>query len=113
MRRGSADSIRASRFRPAQQAGYKTAAYLSQHTKSSLQTGGVHIIAMGRHKIIELAMQLEPAERFEVAEELLRSVEQVDPEIDRLWLEEAERRLAAYRAGRIKGVPAEDIFGTF
>jgi putative addiction module component (TIGR02574 family) len=58
-------------------------------------------------------MQLEPSERFEVAEELLRSVEQVNPEIDRLWIEEAERRLAAYRAGKVKGIPAEDIFGTF
>jgi putative addiction module component (TIGR02574 family) len=56
-------------------------------------------------------MRLKPAERFEVAEELLRSVEEVDPEIDRLWLEEAERRLAAYRAGKVKGIPAEDIFG--
>jgi hypothetical protein len=43
----------------------------------------------------------------------LRSVEQVNPEIDRLWIEEAERRLAAYRAGKVKGIPAEDIFGTF
>lgn len=68
---------------------------------------------MGRREIVELAMQLEPAERFEVAEELLRSVEQVDPEIDRLWIEEAERRLAAYRAGKVKGIPAEDIFGSF
>jgi putative addiction module component (TIGR02574 family) len=68
---------------------------------------------MGRREIIELAMQLEPSERFEVAEELLRSVEQVNPEIDRLWIEEAERRLAAYRAGKVKGIPAEDIFGTF
>lgn len=68
---------------------------------------------MGRREIIELAMQLTPAERFEVAEELLRSVEEVDPEIDLLWIEEAERRLAAYRAGGVKGVPAEDIFGTF
>jgi putative addiction module component (TIGR02574 family) len=68
-------------------------------------------IAMGRREIIELAMRLKPAERFEVAEELLRSVEEVDPEIDRLWLEEAERRLAAYRAGKVKGIPAEDIFG--
>ena len=66
---------------------------------------------MGRREIIELAMRLKPAERFEVAEELLRSVEKVDPEIDRLWLEEAERRLAAYRAGKVKGIPAEDIFG--
>ena len=36
MRRGSADSIRASRSIPAQQAGYRTAAYLSQHTKFAL-----------------------------------------------------------------------------
>lgn len=68
---------------------------------------------MGRREIIELAMQLKPEERFAVAEELLRSVEGTDPEIDRYWLEEAERRLAAHRAGKVKGVPAEDIFGTF
>jgi putative addiction module component (TIGR02574 family) len=68
---------------------------------------------MGRREIIELAMQLQPAERFEVAEELLRSVEDVDPEIDRCWLEEVERRLAAHRAGKVNGIPAEDIFGSF
>ncbi len=34
-----------------------------------------------------------------------------DPEIDRLWLEEAERRLAAYRAGKVEAIPAEEIFG--
>ena len=40
MRRGSADSIRASRLCvPATQAGYKTAAYLSQHTESFLTNG--------------------------------------------------------------------------
>lgn len=44
MRRGSADSIRASRYRPAQQAGYKTAAYLNQHTDKDLgKRGGVHV----------------------------------------------------------------------
>lgn len=68
---------------------------------------------MGRREIIELAMQLKPAERFEVAEELLRSVEEVDPEIDCRWIEEAERRLAAYRTDKVKGIPAEDIFGAF
>jgi hypothetical protein len=36
MRRGSADSIRASRYPPAKQAGYRTAAYLSQHTNKDL-----------------------------------------------------------------------------
>jgi len=56
MRRGSADSIRASRFRPAQQAGYKTAAYLSQHTNSSLQTGGGHINDMNVRNLALLAL---------------------------------------------------------
>jgi len=37
MRRGSADSIRASRENPpAPQAGYRTAAYLSHHTQNDL-----------------------------------------------------------------------------
>lgn len=28
-----------------------------------------------------------------------------DPKIDRLWLDEAERRLTAYRAGKVQDVP--------
>jgi len=69
--------------------------------------------AMGTQEIFELALKLPPADRFEVAELVLQSLDRPDPEIDRVWIEEAERRLAAYRAGKVKGIPAEDIFGTF
>lgn len=34
-----------------------------------------------------------------------------DQEIDALWIEEAKRRLAAYRAGKVQGIPAEDVVG--
>ena len=34
-----------------------------------------------------------------------------DLEIDRVWIDEAERRLAAYRAGQVEGILAEEIFG--
>lgn len=34
-----------------------------------------------------------------------------DQEIDALWVEEAKRRLAAYRAGKVQGIPAEDVVG--
>lgn len=34
-----------------------------------------------------------------------------DQEIDALWVEEAKRRLAAYRAGKVHGIPAEDVVG--
>ncbi len=66
---------------------------------------------MGTQEIVELALKLAPADRFEIAELVLQSLDRPDPEIDRVWIEEAERRLAAYRAGKVQGIPAEDIFG--
>ena len=68
---------------------------------------------MGKQEIVELALKLDPAERFELVDRILHSLDRPDPEMDRIWLEEAERRLAAYRAGKVKGIPAEEIFGKF
>ncbi|WP_330946111.1 addiction module protein [Thermomonas sp. LB-4] len=63
--------------------------------------------------IIKQALALDPSRRFEVVEEILHSLDQPDPAIDAIWQQEAERRLAAHRAGQVQGVPAEDIFGSF
>ena len=68
---------------------------------------------MGRRELLEEARKLDPTERFELVDAVLQSLDRPDPEIDRVWLEEAERRLAAHRAGKVRGVPAEEIFGTF
>lgn len=45
-----------------------------------------------------------------IVEGLLRSLDPPDPRIDKIWAEEAERRLKAYREGKIGGVPIEDVF---
>ena len=66
---------------------------------------------MGTQELIKEALKLQPTERFELVDSVLHSLDHPDPEIDRVWIEEAERRLAAYRAGKVKGIPAEDIFG--
>ena len=68
---------------------------------------------MGKQEIVELALKLDPAERFELVDQILHSLDRPDPKMDRIWLEEAERRLTAYRAGKVKGIPAEEIFGKF
>lgn len=68
---------------------------------------------MGKQEIVELALKLEPAERFELIDQILHSLDKPDPEMDRIWLEEAERRLAEYRAGKVRGIQAEEIFGKF
>ena len=68
---------------------------------------------MNTKVLIDTALKLPPDERFALIDELLHSLDRPDPELDRLWIEEAERRLAAYRSGRVQGVPAEDVVGPF
>lgn len=56
------------------------------------------------------AMRLGPAERAELADLLVESLEATPPdEVQRAWLEEAGRRLAEVRSGRVKTIPGEDV----
>lgn len=66
---------------------------------------------MGTRELIEQALKLDPSERLELIDRVLHSLDQPDPAIDRMWIEEAERRLTEYRAGKVRGIPAEDIVG--
>ena len=63
------------------------------------------------HELAAKARKLRPEERFALVEEILSSLDRPDPAIDRLWREEAGRRLAAYRAGMVTGLDAEDFLG--
>lgn len=68
---------------------------------------------MGTQELVALALKLDPAERFDLVDQVLHSLDKPDPEIDRIWIDEAERRLAAYRAGKVQGIPAEEILGEY
>jgi len=62
-------------------------------------------------EIEENALRLPPSDRAQLAEHLIHSLdEEEDPEAERLWIEEAERRYREYKEGRIKGKPAESVF---
>jgi putative addiction module component (TIGR02574 family) len=61
--------------------------------------------------IISKALLLKPAERFIVIEALIKSLDIPDPQIEKAWALEAEKRLKAYRAGKLKTVSFEDMFG--
>jgi len=60
--------------------------------------------------LLRQALRLSVSERAALADELLASLEPPDSELDKLWLAEAEDRLAAYRAGELGAVDAEDVF---
>ena len=61
-------------------------------------------------EILKSAMSLDVRDRATLAERLLASLDDLtDEEAERLWAEEAQRRLEQYRAGRAKAVPAEEV----
>ncbi len=60
--------------------------------------------------IISKVLNLKPAEKSLVIEALLKSLDIPDPKIEKVWAAEAERRLKAYKAGKIKTVSFEDMF---
>jgi len=59
--------------------------------------------------LAEEAERLPPAERIELVERLLNGLDKPDPEIDRAWAEECERRLDAYLSGETSSRNAEDV----
>ena len=61
-------------------------------------------------KILEQALKLKPEDRFALVEGLIRSLDEPDKKLDDLWAEEAEKRLKAYRSGKLEGIPMEKIF---
>ena len=55
-------------------------------------------------------LSLPTEERARLAERLIASLDDLnDEENERLWLDEAERRFEAHRAGRIDARPADDV----
>jgi len=65
---------------------------------------------MSSKDVLEQALKLKPNERFRVVEGLIKSLDEPDSSLDAIWADEAEKRLQAYRAGNLEGIPMEEIF---
>ena len=64
-----------------------------------------------QEEIIEQAMALPPDARALLADKLLHSLDSpTREEIDRLWAEEAERRVRQIRNGEVERIPGEEVF---
>ncbi|MBI4287115.1 MAG: addiction module protein [Chloroflexi bacterium] len=61
--------------------------------------------------LIDSVLHLKPAERMRLLKLIYTSLERPDTTIDNIWYDEAERRLAAYNAGKIQGIPADQVLG--
>jgi putative addiction module component (TIGR02574 family) len=62
-------------------------------------------------QVLEKAIHLPPVERAELVEQILSSFDRPSrEEIDALWAIEAEDRIKAYDQGKIKAIPASQVF---
>jgi putative addiction module component (TIGR02574 family) len=60
--------------------------------------------------VIEQALSLKASDRYLLLEMLHHSLDKPDPEIDKVWQEEALRRVKAYDEGRLGAIPMEEVF---
>jgi len=62
-------------------------------------------------EIRDEALRLTRRQRMKLAQELHDSVMTAEErEIEQAWIEEAQRRLAAWKAGETTTIPAEEVF---
>ena len=61
-------------------------------------------------EISAATMKFDLEDRARLAGKLLLSLDEPSStELERLWLDEAERRLEDFRTGKVQGIPAEDV----
>ena len=61
-------------------------------------------------RLIDEVSVLPIEDRIVVVDSLLRTLNPRNTEIEVAWVEVAERRREELRSGRVKGIPAEEVF---
>ncbi|MGI8835128.1 MAG: addiction module protein [Pyrinomonadaceae bacterium] len=62
-------------------------------------------------ELVSEIRSLPDAEKLRLVDAILNDLHKPDPEIERVWADEAKKRWAAYKAGRIATVSYEDVMG--
>jgi putative addiction module component (TIGR02574 family) len=63
--------------------------------------------------VLDQALGLSAAERANVAEKLLFSLDTPDSKIDAVWAKEADSRVEAYKKGKTETISAEEVFAKY
>jgi len=60
-------------------------------------------------EILKDALTLKPAEKAELVNKLLSSLDKPDRDIEQLWAKEAESRIDAFEQGKLKAITLEMV----
>ena len=61
-------------------------------------------------ELFDEAVSLPVEIRTQLVDKLLRSLHPVQKEIDKLWAEEAEKRVEEIKSGKVKTIPGDEVF---
>jgi len=56
---------------------------------------------------------LPDSEKIALVDAILMQLDKPDPEIDRIWADEARKRWQAYKSGKIETVTYEQVMGKY
>ena len=65
---------------------------------------------MGINEIIQEAINLKPQEKYLIIESLILSLNEPDKDIEKIWIEESQKRLDEYKDGNLKTLSFEEVF---
>jgi len=66
-----------------------------------------------KEKLLKQALILPVQEKSDLIEQLIKSLDKPDPEIDELWKKEAESRIDAYDEGKLTTVIVQEAISNF
>ena len=64
-------------------------------------------------KLVSEIRGLPDSEKLRLVDAILSDLDKPDPEIDRVWANEARKRWAAYKEGRIPTVSYEEVMSKY
>jgi len=70
-------------------------------------------MAANVQQILKEVLELSSIERANLADQILSSLDQPDEQIDSLWRKEADDRIAAYQAGKIRSIKLDEVLSKY
>jgi putative addiction module component (TIGR02574 family) len=70
-------------------------------------------MSINSEKLVSEIRELPDLEKLRLVDAILTDLNKPDPEIDRAWGEEAKKRWAAYKDGRIPTVSYEEVMAKY
>ncbi len=65
------------------------------------------------HELARKIQSLSDTEKLDLVDSILMQLDRPDPEIDRIWAEEARKRWQAYKSGSLETVSYDEVMSRY